>query len=112
MSSMTQQDTTYNGWKNYATWGVALVLDNEEPLYNAVREVASEYSDPENISPQERDGIWTHEEATRFQLEDYIRELVEELCESDDLSLMQRQVIQSGLAEVEWSEIAEHYLSD
>ena len=26
-------DTTYNGWKNYATWNVALWLFNEYPIY-------------------------------------------------------------------------------
>ena len=26
-------DTTYNGWKNYETWNVALWLFNEYPLY-------------------------------------------------------------------------------
>ena len=26
-------NTTYNGWKNYATWNVALWLDNDESMY-------------------------------------------------------------------------------
>lgn len=30
------EDTTYNGWKNYRTWNVALWLNNDEYLYNAV----------------------------------------------------------------------------
>lgn len=111
MSTMSE-DQTYSGWKNYATWGVALVLDNDQGLYEACREVAADYSDPDNISPQEADGIWTHEQAARFQLEDYIKELVEELCYSEDLSLMQQQVIQSGLAEVDWTEVAGHYFED
>ena len=33
-------DTTYNGWKNYNTWNVALWLGNDYPLYQA----ASGYS--------------------------------------------------------------------
>ena len=30
-------DTTYNGWKNWATWNVALWLGNDEGLYKMAR---------------------------------------------------------------------------
>ena len=30
-------DTTYNGWKNFETWNVALWLGNDEGLYNMAR---------------------------------------------------------------------------
>lgn len=30
-------DTTYNGWKNWATWNVALWLGNDEALYKMAR---------------------------------------------------------------------------
>jgi len=30
-------DTTYNGWKNWATWNVALWLGNDEGLYKIAR---------------------------------------------------------------------------
>jgi len=30
-------DTTYNGWKNWATWNVVLWLRNDEGLYRLAR---------------------------------------------------------------------------
>lgn len=34
-------DTTYNGWKNWATWNVALWLGNDEFLYKLSRRFVS-----------------------------------------------------------------------
>ena len=31
-------DTSYNGWKNYETWNVALWIGNDEGLYSIARE--------------------------------------------------------------------------
>ena len=33
-------DTTYNGWKNYETWNVALWLTNDQCLYGAMTQFA------------------------------------------------------------------------
>lgn len=34
---------TYEGWKNYASWNVALWLNNEEPYYRAAVEFMQDY---------------------------------------------------------------------
>ena len=33
-------DTTFNGWKNYETWNVALWLQNDYPLYQMAQQWA------------------------------------------------------------------------
>ena len=38
-------NTTYNGWKNYETWNVALWLKNDYPLYCVTRGFAG-YASP------------------------------------------------------------------
>jgi hypothetical protein len=37
MTKQTGMTKTYNGYKNYNTWNVALWLANDESLYNAVK---------------------------------------------------------------------------
>lgn len=32
-------ETTYNGWKNYNTWNVALWINNDFPIYKRVQSI-------------------------------------------------------------------------
>lgn len=34
---MRTEDTSYNGWKNYETWNVALWIQNDESFYDFAR---------------------------------------------------------------------------
>ena len=43
---------TYNGWKNYETWNVALWLGNDEGLYNLARECGSYEATVEELREQ------------------------------------------------------------
>lgn len=118
MTEATEKDTTYNGWTNYATWGVALVLDNDEGSYNYVRERTNEFK-TQALEHRNVPEIWTAEEAARYELADFLKDYTEELCglggEAYGLpepSLMAMQVIQAGLANVDWDEIARNILSE
>lgn len=98
---------TYNGWTNYATWGVALVLDNDEGTYSHVWDVlvrrATEAAAESDIGKP------------AYYLADALKDYTEELCglesDNDELSMMARQVIAAGLCEVDWDEIAANVLS-
>ncbi len=83
----------YNGWKNYATWNVALWICNDEGLYNEARKYARRsYTDfakhmADNwqaelatgcagISKQTPDGVsWNDPELDFEALDTMIREL-------------------------------------
>jgi hypothetical protein len=41
-------DTTYNGWKNHATWNVALWIGGDEGLYNLAKDCEN-YFDFQNL---------------------------------------------------------------
>lgn len=111
-------DTTYNGWTNYATWGVALVLDNDEGTYTEVREQARAFV-ASALNHENVPDIWTAEQAARFGLMDWLKDYTEQLCgfESCDdpprePSMMAMQVMHAGLVEVNWKEIASAVLAD
>jgi len=107
---MNAQQQTYNGWTNFATWGVALVLDNDEPTYRHVRERAAEI----RTEARGTTAIGDPDAAAKFDLADWLKDYAEELCGlgGDDLSLMARQVLQAGLSEVNWEEIAANILDE
>ena len=37
------KDNTYNGWKNYEIWNVALWINNDEGLYYMAKEFMTDY---------------------------------------------------------------------
>ena len=110
--TLAELDAEYNGWTNYATWGVALVLDNDEGTYNEVRERAESLLAYDHPNVPE---IWTADEAARFGLADFLKDYVEDLCGLEDdpgPTLMACQVLQAGLGDVDWDEIARVILSE
>jgi hypothetical protein len=42
------EDTTYNGWKNHATWNVALWIGGDEGLYSIAKDCEN-YFDFQNL---------------------------------------------------------------
>jgi hypothetical protein len=81
----------YNGWTNYETWLVSLWLDNEEGSYNAVRDMARENDNARDLADALKS---MHEEAM------------------PETTGVFADLLNAAMSEVNWREIAEHYLGD
>lgn len=83
---------SYNGWKNYETWNVNLWLDNDGSD-QVIREMARDYRDNTN------------------GLARAIQEMIEENMPELGASMFS-DLLSAALSEVDWYEIAEHYIDD
>ena len=109
---MSSDNETYNGWTNHATWCVNLWLSNDEGTYRHCRSLARDATNAAEDSSRVRDGIWTIEEATRFQLADALKEFLNELNPVADQASVFSDLINSALSEVNWHEIADAFLEE
>lgn len=106
--SGSRKTADYQGWQNYETWAIALWLDNEEANYVMVRDWVTELrgAEPEQV----KEGIWTAEEALKFNLADRIQEFFEDNNPLADEATVYSDLMHAALSEVDWHEVAEHYI--
>lgn len=103
---------SYQGWKNYETWVTALWIDNDENTYNYARSMACEQVLAAPECSQVQSGIWTIDEAKRFNLADALKDYVEnDLLPELDASLAS-DLLRAATSEIDWHEVADHYLED
>ena len=102
----------YNGWTNYETWVTALWIDNEYETYKeAVRmgaDAAKNAKDDENV----KSGIWTECEAAKFRLADQLKDQIEDRNPLIDQANVYTDILGANLQEVDWHEVAAHYLPE
>jgi hypothetical protein len=103
---MTKEDKTYNGWTNYETWNVALWLDNERGTYDLWRERAKEL-----LARSEATSYLTKEEGAVYDLARGLREEIEGQVPDFGAS-MYTDLLNAALSEVNWAEIARHYIEE
>lgn len=100
----------YQGWKTYETWSVALWLDNDRGLYEtAIATVAQAAEDAEREKTERK--RWPRPKYSRNQViaaADALKEWLEE--EMPELQGMWQSLLQSAFEEIDWEELAEHYL--
>ena len=100
-------DKRYNGWTNYETWNVNLWLTNEEGSDSLCREWAQECYDDAEAS----DGS-TREETASLVLADRIDSLIRDEWYPQELTGLYKDLLGAALSEVNWYEIAEHFVED
>lgn len=93
----------YNGWSNYETWATALWLDNDEPTYRDVQRIVAREYDPEDENEP------GDEVAQRIG--SLVKEYVNDMPDRPTSGLF-ADLVGAALSEVDWDEVASHYMED
>ncbi|HET9523080.1 MAG TPA: hypothetical protein VFO90_02550 [Terrimicrobiaceae bacterium] len=105
-SSALESNMTYNGWTNFQTWNVAQWLDKEESSQLVCQETAQEVYDV-----AEEGGGFTRIEKATFALAENLKELFESDERIPESGWM-TDAVNAYLSEVNWHEIARHYVQN
>ena len=104
--NIMSDDKKYNGWSNYETWNVALWLDNEQSSYQEMHGLADEVwldAVPSASFTKEEQALLTLSDRIKVRIEENMPDLGAS-CYAD--------LLNAAIGEVDWREIAEHYLDD
>lgn len=94
---------TYNGYTNYATWLVALHINNDQSMQNHVFHIW------EMGSQDDCDwGLYDYGQA----LKEWMDELTDAVDEAIPNSYLVVDLISATLVEVNWRELAEYFAND
>jgi hypothetical protein len=109
MANLADENKGYNGWTNYETWLVNLWMDNDSASNHHWVVVAREIW--EDAKPGKFD--WqTKTQQTVYKLSKVLKaEFEDDLPEGLETGLY-ADLINAALSEVDWQEIAKHWLSD
>lgn len=104
----------YNGWTNYETWCVNLWMSNDANTDEFYREMAQEvYDEAENEKRADGTVLFSRDEvATRILADRLKDELEERQSELTGVCGVFADLLCAALSEVDWHEIAEHYIED
>jgi hypothetical protein len=103
-------DNTYNGWTNYETWAVAIWLDSDQSSDLHWTEQTRRHQERSRNCPQVLDGTWTAEAAAKYNLADQLKEEISGNT-PDTIQGVYTDLLNAALTEVNWDEIAAHYLA-
>jgi hypothetical protein len=104
----------YNGWTNYETWCVNLWMSNDQGSDEYFRELAQEvYDEAEKEDRADGSPLFTRTEVATRTLADRLKDQFEEQqSELTGVMGVFADLLGAALSEVDWYEIAEHYIED
>jgi hypothetical protein len=104
----------YNGWTNYETWCVNLWMSNDQGSDEYFRELAQEvYDESEKEDRADGKPLFTRDEVATRVLADRLKDQFEEQqSELTGVTGVFADLLSGALSEVDWYEIAEHYIED
>ena len=101
---MTMSETGYNGWSNWGTWHLNLVLSNNEWLY----ELTLEWG--EHLASLDYDPSWVEFAQGVDYLKEQVLELVErERTEGWEHRWLGETLMEEGTLHIDWDELARCY---
>lgn len=104
-------DKTYNGWTNYETWSVALLINNDEGSQDRWRDEAKgcyRVAQADKFFPE----ILGKRTVAKRDLADQIKADHEENNPLADDTSIYAQLLQGAMSDVNWGEIADSILDD
>lgn len=96
---------SYNGWTNFDTWAVALVIDNEDYYQDIIRGWVEEYA-------SEGMGKWKAKEELAEALKDMVESEHAEALNEISSPIINQMVYAMNLGNIDYEDIAENFLSD
>ena len=107
----------YNGWTNYETWHCALILSSDQGISNYWLEMANEIL--ENNHRDKNPSVHDFREQLKAELEEQMYELISYLQKNassvgvfGDYLEIHTTNMTSAFSEINFHEIADHYISD
>lgn len=99
----------HEGWKNYETWAVALMIDNDRVSHDYWRGRARYYASEEGYKELRRNYFkMSREEVARYSFADALKRDFE--ARMPELDSPYSELLRGGFDEVDWDEIAVHLL--
>lgn len=101
----------YQGWDNYQTWSVALIINNEEGSYEEALQLARRLRHKEDYERADAFKEWV-EQYLPWEAEEEFMPRSERCWDKYPLRHLWQQLLTAALGQVDWQEIADSYHED